>query len=91
MTFLFLHTLVWIPAWYRYPLARKPRESVGNYDDRPAHARTGGALVAVNGVIIWIQGRRRSDDIRRREKDNRELLLGQKAEEYYLSATKAMR
>src|SRR5208283_3008259 len=51
---------------------------------------TGGALVVVNGAIIWIQGRRRRDDIRRREKDNTELLLGQKAEEYYLSATKAM-
>jgi hypothetical protein len=51
---------------------------------------TGGALVLVNGAIVWIQGRRRRDDIRRREKDNAELLLGQKAEEYYLSATKSI-
>ena len=51
---------------------------------------TGGALVIVNAAIIIIQGSRRRDDIRKREKERIELLLQDKAEQYCLSSRNLM-
>ncbi|MGA2641524.1 MAG: hypothetical protein ABSG21_11565 [Spirochaetia bacterium] len=51
---------------------------------------TGGALVIVNAAIIVIQGSRRRDDIRKREKERIEQLLQDKAEQYCLASRNLM-